>query len=114
MILEKQTDLTRVHPSETDRDYKKYSILYVDDEEVSLKYFKRSFSDTFRIITASSAEEGFEVLKKTKMISGSSLPINACRANRALNCSKRYDVYPRTFYEYLLRLMQILTARLKR
>jgi hypothetical protein len=30
-------------------DYKKFAILYVDDEEKSLKYFTRAFEDQFRI-----------------------------------------------------------------
>ena len=29
-------------------DYKKFAILYVDDEEKSLKYFTRAFGDEFR------------------------------------------------------------------
>jgi two-component system probable response regulator PhcQ len=43
-------------------DYKRYAILYVDDEEMSLKYFSRAFGSTFRIFTASNAEEGFRIL----------------------------------------------------
>ena len=45
-------------------DYKKHAILYVDDEEKSLKYFARAFEDQFRILTASSAQEGFRLLEK--------------------------------------------------
>lgn len=30
-------------------DFKKYAIVYVDDEEKSLEYFKRVFEDQFRI-----------------------------------------------------------------
>src|ERR1035437_402332 len=44
-------------------DYKKYAILYVDDEEMSLKYFTRAFSDQFRIFTAPSAQEGLKILE---------------------------------------------------
>lgn len=44
-------------------DYKKYAILYVDDEEKSLKYFARAFEDQFRILTASSAQEGYRILE---------------------------------------------------
>ena len=33
-------------------DYRKFAILYVDDEEKSLKYFTRAFGDEFRIFTA--------------------------------------------------------------
>src|SRR6266478_9647462 len=44
-------------------DYKKFGILYVDDEEKSLKYFSRAFEDQFRIFTAPSAQEGFKVLE---------------------------------------------------
>jgi len=44
-------------------DYKKYFILYVDDEEKSLKYFRETFSEKFSILTASNAEEGFRILK---------------------------------------------------
>jgi len=47
-------------------DYKKYSILYVDDEEKSLKYFARAFEDTFRIRTAANAQDGFKLLESNK------------------------------------------------
>lgn len=45
-------------------DYKKFAILYVDDEEKSLKYFARAFSEQFRIYTAPNALEGFALLEK--------------------------------------------------
>jgi two-component system probable response regulator PhcQ len=44
-------------------DYKKHAILYVDDEEKSLKYFARAFEDQFRILTAPNAQEGFRLLE---------------------------------------------------
>src|SRR2546430_12043829 len=44
-------------------DYKKFAILYVDDEEKSLKYFARAFQDQFQIFTAPSAQEGFKTLE---------------------------------------------------
>ncbi len=47
-------------------DYKKYAILYVDDEEKSLKYFSRGFRDKFRIFTAASAQEGYRVFEENK------------------------------------------------
>lgn len=47
-------------------DYKKFSVLYVDDEERSLKYFGRAFQDQFRILTAPSAQEGLRVLEENK------------------------------------------------
>ena len=43
-------------------DYKKYAVLYVDDEEKSLKYFARAFGDQFRILTAPNATEGYKLL----------------------------------------------------
>jgi two-component system probable response regulator PhcQ len=49
---------------ETPYDYKKFVVLYVDDEEKSLKYFTRSFEDRFRIMTASNAADGYEILTK--------------------------------------------------
>src|SRR5438552_8276536 len=45
-------------------DYKKFTILYVDDEEKSLKYFTRAFEDQFRILTAINAQEGLKVLEQ--------------------------------------------------
>ncbi len=45
-------------------DYKKYAILYVDDEEKSLKYFARAFEEHFRILTAPSAQEGLKTLEQ--------------------------------------------------
>src|SRR5271170_7346597 len=45
-------------------DYKKFAILYVDDEEKSLKYFERAFGDDYRVLTAANAVEGFRLLEK--------------------------------------------------
>jgi len=47
-------------------DYKKYLIIYVDDEEKSLKYFSRAFADEFRILTATNAQEGFQLLEANR------------------------------------------------
>jgi two-component system, probable response regulator PhcQ len=47
-------------------DYKSYSILYVDDEPMSLKYFKANFEDRFRIVTAPSASEAFRLFELHK------------------------------------------------
>jgi len=43
---------------------KKYSILYVDDEEQNLVSFKAAFRRNYNIFTALSGEEGLEILKK--------------------------------------------------
>ena len=45
-------------------DYKKFAILYVDDEEKSLKYFTRAFGDHFRILTAPNAQEGLKLFEE--------------------------------------------------
>src|SRR5665213_3410050 len=45
-------------------DYKKFAVLYVDDEEKSLKYFARAFGDDFRIFTASNAQDGLKLLEQ--------------------------------------------------
>jgi len=45
-------------------DYKKFAILYVDDEEKSLKYFERAFGDEFRVLTASNAQDGLKLLQQ--------------------------------------------------
>src|SRR6266705_5494380 len=47
-------------------DYKKFAILYVDDEEKSLKYFARAFEDQFRIYTAANAQDGLKILEAHK------------------------------------------------
>ena len=47
-------------------DYKKFAILYVDDEEKSLKYFAKAFEDQFRILTAPNAQEGLKLLEQHK------------------------------------------------
>ena len=44
-------------------DYKKFAILYVDDEEKSLKNFTQAFEDDFRIFTANSAQAGLKLLE---------------------------------------------------
>jgi len=45
-------------------DYKKYAILYVDDEEMSLKYFSRAFGETYRIFTAANARDGLKIIQE--------------------------------------------------
>src|SRR5688500_6856560 len=47
-------------------DYKKFAILYVDDEDKSLKYFTRAFEDQFRIFTANNAHDGLKILDAHK------------------------------------------------
>src|SRR5512139_3514028 len=47
-------------------DYKRYAVLYVDDEEKSLKYFTRAFQDQFRIYTAANAQDGLKLLEEHK------------------------------------------------
>src|SRR5437899_8003476 len=47
-------------------DYKKFTILYVDDEEKSLKYFTRAFEDQFTILTATNAQDGLKLLEAHK------------------------------------------------
>jgi signal transduction histidine kinase len=41
---------------------KKYTILYVDDEESNLRIFKNTFRHDYNIVTATSGKEGLEVL----------------------------------------------------
>lgn len=45
-------------------DYKKYPILFVDDEEENLEIFSINFRDTFTIFTAASGLEGLEFLDR--------------------------------------------------
>src|SRR5438046_798588 len=47
-------------------DYKKHPILYVDDEEKSLKYFAKAFEDQFQILTAANAQDGLKLLEAHK------------------------------------------------
>lgn len=47
-------------------DYKKFYVLYVDDEEKSLKYFRETFGDKLAVLTAVNAEEGFRILKENQ------------------------------------------------
>ena len=47
-------------------DYKKHYILYVDDEEMSLKYFSRVFDAQFKVLTAPNATEGLRLLEEHK------------------------------------------------
>lgn len=49
-----------------DYDYKKYAVLYVDDEQMSLTAFSRAFGDDFRILTADNAQDGYQLLETHK------------------------------------------------
>jgi len=45
-------------------DYKNCAILYVDDEEMSLKFFHRAFGKKFRVLIAANAAEGYRLLEQ--------------------------------------------------
>src|SRR5512140_475638 len=45
-------------------EYRTFAILYVDDEEKSLKAFVRAFEDRFRILTATNAKDGLALLEQ--------------------------------------------------
>lgn len=45
-------------------DYKKFAVLYVDDEDTARKNFVRLFEDRFRILTARNAKEGLALLQE--------------------------------------------------
>jgi len=45
-------------------NYQKFAILYVDDEEKSLKNFVRAFGERFRIFTAANAQDGLKLLEE--------------------------------------------------
>jgi len=45
-------------------DYKKFAVLYVDDEERSLTNFTRAFGEQFRILTATTAQQGLKLLEE--------------------------------------------------
>ena len=62
--IEIRKDLESRAAMEHSYDYKKFAILYVDDEEKSLKYFTRAFQDQFRILTANNAQDGLKLLEQ--------------------------------------------------
>ena len=45
-------------------DYKRFAILYVDDEEKSLKYFARAFGEHFEILTATNVQDALHLLRQ--------------------------------------------------
>ncbi|BDX37753.1 hypothetical protein CYCD_11080 [Tenuifilaceae bacterium CYCD] len=45
-------------------DEHKYTILYIDDEEVNLLLFRSTFRRDFNVITANSAKQGLNIIEK--------------------------------------------------
>ena len=45
-------------------NFKKYAVVYVDDEPMALKYFEKTFGGEFRIITAENANEGMRLIEE--------------------------------------------------
>jgi two-component system probable response regulator PhcQ len=45
-------------------DYKKFAVLYVDDEEKSLVNFQRAFEDDFRVLTAIRAADAYKLIEE--------------------------------------------------
>lgn len=48
---------------QSSHDYKRYAVLYVDDEEMALKYFQKTFGAEFRVLTAINAMEGLNYIE---------------------------------------------------
>jgi response regulator RpfG family c-di-GMP phosphodiesterase len=46
---------------------KKFTVLYIDDEESNLRIFRNTFRKDFNIMLAHSAAEGIEILKSKKI-----------------------------------------------
>jgi signal transduction histidine kinase len=55
-----------MNTNEAQYDYRKFAVLYVDDEEKSLKAFARAFGDDFRVFTATNAKDGFNLLQEKR------------------------------------------------
>jgi two-component system probable response regulator PhcQ len=49
----------------TKYDYKKYAILYVDDEEQALKYFRKAMDKEFQVLVATNVAEANAILDKS-------------------------------------------------
>lgn len=49
---------------ENQYDYKKFAVVYVDDEKMALKAFALAFGDTFRIFTADNAQDGLKLIRE--------------------------------------------------
>ncbi len=45
-------------------DYKKYAILFVDDEELATQYFSEEYEEDFQVLTASGGPEALEILER--------------------------------------------------
>ena len=48
----------------TGYDYRKYAVLYVDDEEQALKYFRKGLEKEFQTLTASSVADALAILHR--------------------------------------------------
>lgn len=58
----------------TNHDYRRFAILYVDDETQALKYFRKALEKDFEILTAENVSQAEEVLKEH----GDSIGILVC------------------------------------
>ncbi len=55
---------SQLRPDMQNPDFRKYYVLYVDDEEKSLKNFERAFGHQFKVLTAPSAIEGIKLMEQ--------------------------------------------------
>src|SRR5205807_6641844 len=90
-------------------DYKKFAILYVDDEEKSLKYFTRAFEEHFRILTAARADDGFKLVEQHKDELGVLMTDQRMPATRASGCWRRRGRFSRASSGFWRRPMPIWT-----
>ena len=68
-------------------DYKKFAVLYVDDEEKALVAFERAFGDSFRTYTAANAQDGLKILQEQGDDIGILMTDQRMPGERASGCS---------------------------
>jgi len=95
-------------------DYKKFAILYVDDEEMSLTNFARCFGDEFRVFTAANAQAGFKLLEQHADEIGLLMTDPGCPAKRASGFWNGRGSSVRASSASSSRLMRIWTPPLPR
>lgn len=70
-------------------DYKKFAVLYVDDEEKSLVNFTRAFGDDFSVFTAHSAVDGLKVVQEHAAGIGVLMTDQRMPGEKGFGCSKK-------------------------
>jgi two-component system probable response regulator PhcQ len=90
--------------SDKPKDYREFAVLYVDDEEQALKYFRKFLNTQFRVLIAPSVDQALEILNRE----GATIGVMVTDQKMPGKCGTELLIEVRKKWPHIVRIM--LTA----